>query len=335
MCNVYIDSSGQRLTVQETKYNKIFDVSGYPDKLAKIHDGFKQRISQKRLREMAKMRAELEMSGTLGNLAWPESLIFSPDDRDRANVVGYVMTRAKGCPVHRMFDGKDRLKYLGATTSWENHLAVAASLAGTMCKLHEAGIIIGDFNAANFLVSEKDPRGVALIDCDSFQLLRNGALLCGGGVVHQDYYAPELFLKDIGKIQLNKEVDHYGLACYVFRLLFCGVLHRAPRRGGERGGSRPWLSAFESEGYLHRKSALKAEDLPERVMGMLRRGLGTQPLERPTAEEWKIAIDEMTRPGGLKRCSDKEGHVFAACSPGCPWCRYEKRSGHDWFAPGP
>ena len=99
-------------------------------------------------------------------------------------------------------------------------VAYLLSLLGTLRELHAAGVMVGDYNLANFLC---DPDGdtVTLIDCDSWQVNVAGKTFrCP--VAAPDMLAPELQGKELGKINRTLESEYFSLAILLFKVLMLG-----------------------------------------------------------------------------------------------------------------
>lgn len=85
----------------------------------------------------------------------------------KREVVGYVMPKAQGIPLQRLFSISEIQKYF---PKWRlSHLLyLALSLTQAVKKVHEQNLIIGDLNANNILVENE--QHVTIIDTDSFQV---------------------------------------------------------------------------------------------------------------------------------------------------------------------
>lgn len=148
-------------------------------------------------------------------LAWPKFSVFD----ERGQWRGYAMSKADGRRMNVLahfkaygehFPGLDRpalVRYM-------------LRLLDTIEALHQVGVMIGDYNPANFLcdpVSDK----VSLIDCDSWQLSAGGKIFhCP--VAAPDMLPPELQGKELGKINRTLESEHFSLAILLFKMLMLG-----------------------------------------------------------------------------------------------------------------
>lgn len=148
-------------------------------------------------------------------LAWPRFLVF--DERGRWR--GYAMRKADGARMnvlaHAMayreqFPGLDR----PAVVSY------LVNLLGKLRELHTVGVMVGDYNLANFLCHPGSD-AVTLIDCDSWQVNAAGQTFrCP--VAAPDMLAPELQGKELSKINRTLESEHFSLAILIFKTLMLG-----------------------------------------------------------------------------------------------------------------
>lgn len=101
--------------------------------------------------------------------AWPVSTLRNAPDGE---VAGFVMKKVREAEeVHTLHSPKSRLqKFPGA--SWAFLIYVAANIARAVATIHEHGLVIGDMNPKNILVTRKAT--VYLLDVDSFQVWFDG-----------------------------------------------------------------------------------------------------------------------------------------------------------------
>lgn len=127
-------------------------------------------------------------------------------------------------PLHMLFSPMDRKKVF-PDKGYNFLIHVARNLATAFHQVHQLGIIAGDVNEANVLVSKTGM--VALIDCDSFQI-KNGNRyhFCEVGIPR--YTPPELLERgSFDQVVRTENTDSFSLATLIFQLLFLG---RAPLR---------------------------------------------------------------------------------------------------------
>ncbi|HEX4420307.1 MAG TPA: hypothetical protein VH165_20465 [Kofleriaceae bacterium] len=89
---------------------------------------------------------------------------FATAGRRAAEIVGYVMPRVAGEPLHSYGEPRWRRDH---PVDGNDVVAALLALHAAIDRLHRLGVVIGDCNDLNVLV---DGRRVALIDVDSYQL---------------------------------------------------------------------------------------------------------------------------------------------------------------------
>ncbi len=344
----------------------VYDIQGKPNLVAKIY-------SQKRYDEVANRRqgrpdgrafmhaklTEMVRMGRFVNsqrwasirghnfLAWPIDTLVDANGL----FCGYVMPRVKGKGnlyaavdegAHDVFFGRG--KY-----TWKMAIKIAKQLAFVVGKLHEAGIVVGDFNPQNFLL---DSDGfVSFCDTDSYTISPTYKTL----VAFPGFVAPELQGKPWSltrqDCQFTKESDMFSLSCLIFQLLtgkhpFNGIVMRSGMSSVSQSSEERNITNGDCP-YVHHGIAKRQPDAPD-VFGLLfpveLRELcnrcfdytganATQPAtikHRPTAADWYYALN--TIENKLKRCAKNGEHYYI---PGagvngdkrCPWCeRDEYRS---------
>ncbi len=162
----------------------------------------------------------------VGFAAWPMEAVCAPAS---STAVGFIMRNSPGRLIHSIYSPKERKRDFPAL-GWDNLAHVAANAAAAFNSLHSACIVVGDVNEGNFLV--RDDGKVCLIDCDSFQVTKNGQVYrCPVGV--STWTPPELQGISFQTIDRSPNHDLFGLAVMIFHLLFIGRHPFAGRRTGE------------------------------------------------------------------------------------------------------
>ncbi len=158
-------------------------------------------------------------------LAWPTDLVESGD-----HFIGYLMPlidRSKTLPLHRVANPSDGRRSSSTSASrWARHIdwsylvTAAANLALAVQVLHQAGVVIGDFNENNVLVW-RDAR-VTLLDCDSMQITAASGrhYLCRVG--RAEFTPPELFRANWGHTVRAPSSDLFALAIHIHQLIMEG-----------------------------------------------------------------------------------------------------------------
>lgn len=282
---------------------------------------------QKRLKLL--MQAQMHRPSLAAVSTWPIDVVF---DANR-NIIGYVMPLVRGgVPIGNLFSPAER-KRLYPLATYAHLLAITANLARAVTAIHNAQIVIGDFNAQNVLVLADYT--VRLIDCDSYQIK---AYLCPVGV--EAFTAPELFKKNLNVEPRTNTSDDFALAVIIFQLLVMG-------RHPFAGSMQPTLGdAMKKGDYLFRKRWRGKSPITTQF------GLGTyslfpKPVEelflrafvpkrvakRPTALEWMHALEDMLC--ALQDCQANVTHRFPASAGCCTWCFLESHGRPALFQPTP
>jgi DNA-binding helix-hairpin-helix protein with protein kinase domain len=148
-------------------------------------------------------------------VAWPRFSVF--DERNEWR--GYAMRRAEGVRMNVLAHAmayRERFPNLDRPAI----VSYLLNLLGTLRDLHAAGVMVGDYNLANFLC-DPDSSVVTLIDCDSWQIKAAGqAFRCP--VAAPDMLAPELQGKELGNVSRTQESEAFSLAILVFKALMLG-----------------------------------------------------------------------------------------------------------------
>jgi len=266
-------------------------------------------------------------------LAWPACLLYDSPLGSRS-FVGYLMplidTRLY-MEAHRFFDPDDRIRLFGGGFSLRYLLTAAYNFASVMTDIHARGHCIGDVSSRNLLIART--AAVAIIDCDSFQVLdTENDRIFYSHVGTGEYLPPELQGVDFG----NEDVDRYAsdlfaLGVMAFRLLMGGV--HPFQASGEGVSGAPSIEQKIKNGrfaYLASdtsvsppKFAYDYEIIPPALQDLFSRCFvegAEQPLARPPAEEWKrVLLAELME---IRHCSANPNHWYGKHLSACPWCNY-------------
>jgi DNA-binding helix-hairpin-helix protein with protein kinase domain len=275
--------------------------AGHPDFLGQPAA---QHAAQQRLVERpAKLRAL--PAGLPRAVVAPIGLALA--EQRSSEVVGYVMPKVVGEPLHAYGEPRWRREH---PIDGADVVAILLALHDALVGVHQAGVVIGDFNDLNVLV---DGRQVHLIDVDSYQFGGFGCAMFGERFVDPRLCDPQQL---VPVRPHDRESDWFAFAVMVFRVLL-GV---GPW-GGVHQPAEPSRRCPPSQRALRRISVFS----PEVVYPRAARPLSTLPDE--LAEEVR-AIFECDRRGvfprellerlRLRRCSscgEEHGRVH------CPACR--------------
>lgn len=268
-------------------------------------------------------------------LAWPSDRVL-----DGGRCVGFLMPRldiSRTAELHLLANPSDRRSPApggprwAVRWTWRELLHTAANLATAVRAVHEAGVVVGDFQERNVLV---DHRGrVSLVDCDSMQVVDPAS----GRVFHctvgrPEYTAPELIGADVGTVRRQPSSDLFALAVHIHQLLFSGAHPFDGLWTGE--GEKPRRDRLAAKGWYAngRRGPLRPppgvpgfELVPRAIRELFDRALAEgarRPERRPTAVEWQAALRELA--ADLTTCALDRTHVHPRAAAPCPWCAAER-----------
>ena len=203
----------------------VFHIQGRTDTLAKVYLKPQPREHAEKLTAMV-AKAEPRITA-LG--AWPTGTLH---DRS-GSTVGFVMPKLDGFKaVFQLYSPKLRLQQF-PRADFRFVVAAASNAARAFSVVHSAGHVIGDVNHGNLAIAQDAT--VRMYDCDSFQITDGGRRwFCEVGVgTHQP---PEMQgLASYRGVVRTPNHDNFGLAVFVFQLLYMG---RHPFSGRPLGGGR-------------------------------------------------------------------------------------------------
>jgi DNA-binding helix-hairpin-helix protein with protein kinase domain len=300
---------------------EVYDIQDRSDLVAKIYHQAPPLEKAEKLVVLSNLGNE-----RLFNLAaWPVyTLLGEPD----GEVAGFVMRKiGEAEEVHTLHSPKSRLQKF-PEASWAFLIYVAANIARAVAAIHEHGLVIGDVNPKNILVTRKAT--VYLLDVDSFQVSLDGKTYrCEGGF--PEYTPPELQGVAFREVDREKEHDCFGLAVVIFQLLFLG---RHPYSGMYLGaGEMPLDRAIRELRFAYGVDAearkmrqppgtLALDSIPPGLLDLFRRAFLTT--DRPGPREWIEQLDELSK--ALKKCELHTGHYYYCELSDCPWCGIEKQA---------
>lgn len=190
-----------------------------PNILVKIYKANKLANPAKKAEIAARLRAMLANQACvkMPGLAWPLMPVFDAEK----NMIGFVMRACKGVPFQSLFAGPKSVQ--AKFPNWtRRELALTALAFVKRChELAEAGVLVNDFNPANFLVDEQC--NVSFIDTDSYQLCDSRGKAYLAHTHFPSHTAPEL-LTDQSSLQRPRTIEQvrFSAAILAFQLLMCG-----------------------------------------------------------------------------------------------------------------
>ena len=312
----------------------VYAIPHRPGLVAKV---YAQRPDDARVRKLGAMIV-IGASSPCETLAWPTGLLL---DGRGGPAVGFLMPRVNGCrPLHALYGPGTRAEDF-PEARWDFLVRAARNLAAAFESVHERGLVVGDVNEGNAVVSKKAV--VRLIDCDSFQVVHDGRTYpCPVGVPL--FTPPELQGRAFDRVVRTRDHDGFGLAVLLFHLLFLGrhpFAGRHPTREiAVETAIREGLFAFGWEaarqGWEPPPFSLRLADVPAGVSALFERAFSREAARgkpRPTAGEWVAALDDVE--SRLATCRVDPAHRHARPDGACPFCRIENQGGPYFFLGSP
>ena len=303
-----------------TQSTTVFDPEGTPKALSKLLAGggegnvyplverseilikwYHPEVLQKRgieLREKTEAMIKIKNDFSNYSVSWPLLSVFDV----KKKWIGYAMHRADGVPLGRLAHA---LAYQKSFPMLNRHdiTNYLLSLLEAVQMLHKARVRVGDYNFNNILCTPGSNR-VTLIDCDSYQIERNGRVYpCPVG--SPDMTPKEHHGKEYEKIFRSEESERFSLAIVLFKCLMLGR-HPYDIVGGEDPVSNLREGRFA---YGQGSSGIPIgswyniwSHMPHRLKSMFintfTEGAGDIS-RRPTIEEWMnelhIYLNEMNK----------------------------------------
>ncbi len=262
--------------------------------------------------------------------AWPADIVKD----DLGTICGFVMKKLTGyVPLHMIFSPMDRKK-LFPDKGYNFLVHVARNLTTAFYKLHEAGLVIGDVNEGNILISASGL--IAFIDCDSFQVKGEANyFFCEVGVPR---YTPPELLKEgsFQQVIRTANTDSFSMAVLIFQLLFLG---RHPFAGKNK------LAAdFDEETAIRKRefaysldnkkkklfppdNSFSITNLSDDIVALFHRAFEQD--ARPLPAEWVKALDAQLT--DMVTCGVSRLHSYPSKLAECPWCYFQQHRGILYF----
>ncbi|MGV3615769.1 MAG: protein kinase domain-containing protein [Fimbriimonas sp.] len=264
--------------------------------------------------------------------AWPLSQLRDEQD----DMVGFVMERLQvgWQPLHAIYQIRSRLEFAPNRT-YQFLVRAGRNLAACVHHVHEAGLVIGDLNESNVLISRDAMAKV--IDVDSFQLI-DGDKMYPCKVGKGELLAPELQGRSLETLQRSTNHDRFALAVLMFQVLVFG---RHPFAGRPKTEQEVHLEEAITKGwypYTKRREVpiappphLTLDFLPPKVQEMFEEAFDPAARVRPSAQAWFDVLKELE--GDLVGCPYNGGHAYWKGNRECPWCELEGRWNVPLFMP--
>ncbi|OCT15815.1 hypothetical protein A8709_09300 [Paenibacillus pectinilyticus] len=303
----------------------VFEISSASKIVAKVYHQALQPKKQEKILTMVRLHKDRLLKFS----TWPLDVLKNPNNE----IIGFIMPKLTGKEIHKLYGPKTRLiEFPYSTYPFLVH--TAANLARAFAAVHESGHVIGDVNHGNFYVSDQGT--VMLVDCDSFQIKTTQDIFrCEVGIPM--YQPPELQnVSSYRDVERNSNHDNFGLAVFIFMLLFMG---RHPFAGVYSGPEdMPIEKAIGQFRFAYGSHAAAKQmkpppgapsltSAPPAVVQLFERAFAPEGVKgnRPSAEEWIKVLGEFS--GNLQKCRMKEQHHYSKHLSSCPWCDIENKIG--------
>lgn len=262
--------------------------------------------------------------------AWPLEIVRKTQNDP---IVGFLMPKVIGYEqVHMLYSPAHR-RQNHPELAWDFLVHVSRNISAAFATIHKYGHIISDVNQSNVLV-RKDSK-VMLIDCDSFQINANGVThFCEVGV--PEFTPPELQGQASFKgVKRTANHDNFGLALFIFHLLFGG---RHPFAGkplrrdvGEvlQNDIKAFRFAYGNEnrlrGFEPPPNSIPFSLIPGTTQALFEAAFTERGASgsRPSAQQWLSELDSLR--SKLRHCNTVKTHVYPNHLVSCPWCTLENR----------
>ncbi|MEY2484190.1 MAG: hypothetical protein QOK24_2718 [Verrucomicrobiota bacterium] len=337
MATQLVDQDGTRVAVgrqigRTGGEGACYEATSHPGFLIKIYhphaapDGDKA-AKLYHLAQLAKSNPAL-----LNFAAWPTSIVWTDGQRP----CGFLMPMVRGKEIHHLFSPKER-EVEFPNRDWDFLVHVARNCAAAFDSVHDIGVVIGDVNEGNLLVTNDGT--VRLIDCDSYQV-QNGAHQWGCDVGIPLWTPPELQGQNFRGLVRTANHDRFGLAVMVFKLLFMGRhpyagvplqpvkdfdLEKAIANYMFAFGPKSYSLGLRPPPHCLSLSAFPASYIERFEQSFLR---GSEK-GRPTAENWAQAMQTLQQ--NLIKCSRDASHKYPRNLTQCPWCEIAGAGGPNFF----
>lgn len=306
----------------------VFEIAGNPQLVGKLYH---QPPAPEKVAKLEHLRA-LSTPRIQSFAALPTAVLY---ESGRAR--GFVMPLVRGKEIHQLFGPKERFVEF-PTAKWDFLVRVAQNCAAAFDEVHKLGVVIGDVNEGNALVS--DDGLVKLIDCDSYQIATSSRVLtCDVGI--ELWTPPELQGRNFRGLVRSANHDLFGLAVMIFKLLFMGRHPFAgiPTQRQElmiEKAISAFMFAFSPKAWLlgirPPPNCLSITSLSPTVAALFEAAFlrgSEQARARPSAEQWFQALREIEQ--NLATCARDPSHRYFRGITTCPWCGISTAGGPNFF----
>lgn len=159
-------------------------------------------------------------------VCWPREALSDGE----GNFLGFRMDRAKGKELQRCVFTRPALER--SFPDWEkiDTVQLCVTILEKICALHRHGVILGDINPLNILVSS--PTEVWFVDCDSYQF---DGYACPVGTVR--FTAPEIQGRNFLTFLRTEGNENFAVATLLFMLMLPGKSPYAQQGGDDQAAA--------------------------------------------------------------------------------------------------
>lgn len=329
-----VDQQGTQVTVgrrigRRGGEGSAYEATSHPGFVVKIYHEPPSQDKAAKLWHLTQLGAA--SSDLLKFAAWPTQIVW----KDGQKPCGFLMPYVKGKEIHQLFGPRERFIEF-PSAGWDFLVHVARNCAAVFDSVHNLGVVIGDVNEGNLLVTGDGT--VRLIDCDSYQV-QNGSHLWTCDVGIPLWTPPELQGRNFRGLCRTANHDRFGLAALIFKLLFMGRHPYAgiPTRAGDfvlEKAIANYMFAFSPRspalGVRPPPHCLSLDSFPPSYLEYFEHAFmrGSEN-GRPTAAQWAQAMDALL--ANLTKCGRDPSHKYPRSMRYCPWCEIAVANGPNFF----
>jgi DNA-binding helix-hairpin-helix protein with protein kinase domain len=288
--------------------------------------------------KLQRLREVLASGMALGTVPAAGPIALAYADAQRSRLAGFFMREVVGSrPLFEIYIPAFR-KQSGPVFDFRHLVRTGRRLAEAVDRVHSLGLVIGDLNESNVLVSSSGE--VTLIDVDSWQV-RHGTRCDPCRVGKPDLLAPELHGVDLDGVIRSPDQDAFALAVLIHKLLregmhpFDGVWKGSDEVPGIewriRGGWYPFGPTRRHWGPVPHTLPLRRlfRDVATLTNRCFIEG-HDNPSRRPRPADWIPVLQALE--DSLIPCRNNSRHWHPRSLKTCPWCRRARRlQGLDLF----
>ncbi|MBR8832593.1 MAG: tetratricopeptide repeat protein [Stigonema ocellatum SAG 48.90 = DSM 106950] len=267
------------------------------------------------------------------SFAWPKSLLKDSN----GCVLGFLMPEITGSvELINIYNSLQRQK-LKLEIDWTFLHTVCQNIASIIQVIHVSGYVLGDIKSQNILVNNRALPSI--IDTDSFQVRHPNNSHVYHCLVGSEGFTPvELLGQDFSTVEQTEVHDRFRLAVIIYLLLF----GNHPFQGQWIGtGDSPEPTELVRSGFWPYSLNSLIEPSPRTIpLNIVHPEIQrcflrcfndghTQPHLRPTAQEWKNALESARNQ--LIACNLVDSHQYSQSYGKCYWCERASNIKFDAF----